>query len=219
MSMALFNLVSTFSPPSIIQYFLPACSCGGTGYSKCPSSVFVWLFVQGCGRGSSARRAQTVEPSWGRNTPKWWWCTEQVKREKKKTKTGCRGLHFQPANKCTEKQSSSKMCWTSARSNLPPFLVSTRYLMINLTRFSYSTYRLKAATGLGEFLLWQQCSRSLYDTFFWLMLSSNIMSYLCLMPYLWIDSCQESISNAKVAFCLFWFSPKSVVLSCLFWLT
>lgn len=96
---------------------------------------------------------------------------------KERERTGCRGLHFQPANKCTEKQSSSKMCWTSARSNLPPFLVITRYLMINLTRSSCSTHRLKATTGQAEFLLWRQCSRSLYDTFFWWMLSSNIMSY------------------------------------------
>lgn len=91
---------------------------------------------------------------------------KERERKKKQDKTGCRGLHFQPANKCTEKQSNSKMCWTSARSNLPPFPVITRYLMINLTRLSYTTYRLKATTGQAEFLLWQQCSRSLYDTFF-----------------------------------------------------
>lgn len=143
-----------FSPPSIIQYFPPVSLCQAFCIQNgSVLSVFVWLFVQGCGRESSARRAQISVPSWGRNTPKWWWCTEQVKKKKN---SACRGLYSCQQINAVKSNLSYKMGWTSVRSNLLPSYLSQCTFMIYLTRFSYFMYRLKTTTRQSEFLLWQQ---------------------------------------------------------------
>lgn len=111
------------------------------------SVLCVWLFVQGCGRESSARRVPIIVPSWGRNTPKWWWCTEQVK---KKNTVWCAALL--PANKCSEKQFE---CWNGlniCKVQSASLLFITVYLLIYLPRFSYFMYRLKT-TRWNAFLL------------------------------------------------------------------
>lgn len=115
MNMALFNLVSNFSSPfnhSVFSYSLST-----TGIQKVLFFVFVWLFVQGSGRESSARRAQIIVPFWGRNTPKWWWCTEQVNNSLSLTYS-CQQINAAKSNL------SSKMAWTSVRFNLLPYYLS-----------------------------------------------------------------------------------------------
>lgn len=134
MSMALFNLMSTFSPSLIIQ----TSSQPALGSEDvCP--LFVWLFVQGCGRGTLARRAQTFGPSWGRNTQKWRWCTEQVKTHTKKTQNknhpGCCRLYFQPTNKCTRKQFQFQNALNICIIQSACYLLITKHLIINKHAF------------------------------------------------------------------------------------
>lgn len=42
--------------------------------------MYFFVCVQGCGSGSSAKTTRIYAPSWDGNTPKWWWCTEQVRK-------------------------------------------------------------------------------------------------------------------------------------------
>lgn len=123
----------TRCPPFHLPQSFSASSQPALGsHDVCP--LLIWLFVQGCGRGSSARRALTTGPSWGRNTQKWRWCTEQVKPQKKTRNNnhpGCWRLYFHPANNCTGKQFQFQNALNICKVQSARFHFITRHLMIN----------------------------------------------------------------------------------------
>lgn len=141
-------------PPSLL---LQSCSV-----SLC--SAFA-ASLQSCGREHSVRPAPIGASSWGINTSKWKWCTEQVKEDKEnEEKKKDRSLQavLLPANKLCKRQfkfsNGSNIC--KVQSAL--FLFIAVPFMIYLTSLSYFMSCFKT-TRQREFLLWQQWKKSMGD--------------------------------------------------------